>query len=53
MSVASNAALAYLTLVVAFSNFSLQWINWAPHILIEVGQREFEVSLVVPFPMPD
>jgi hypothetical protein len=53
ISVASNAALAYLALVVAFSDCGLLQIDWAPRILIEVGQREFEVSPAVPFPIPD
>jgi hypothetical protein len=47
-SIAANAALAYLALVVAFSDRSLLQISWAPCILIEVGEKEFEVSPVDP-----
>ena len=53
ISVASNAALAYLALVVAFSDRGLLRLNWAPRILIEVGKKEFEVSPVVPVQIPD
>jgi hypothetical protein len=42
--VAQNAALAYLALITAFAEKDLLQIDWAPRLLIEVGNREFEVS---------
>jgi hypothetical protein len=42
--VARNAALAYLAVITAFAEKGLLQIDWAPRLLIEVGNREFEVS---------
>jgi hypothetical protein len=42
--VARNAALAYLALITAFAEKGLLQIDWAPRLLIEVGNQEFEVS---------
>jgi hypothetical protein len=42
--VARNAALAYLALITAFAEKGLLQIDWAPRLLIEVRNREFEVS---------
>jgi hypothetical protein len=41
---ASNAALAYLALITAFSQKGLLQVDWAPRLLIEAGGLEFEVS---------
>ncbi|GFZ44318.1 hypothetical protein JCM24511_02040 [Saitozyma sp. JCM 24511] len=40
-----NAALAYLALITAFVEKGLLQIDWAPRLLIEVGDREFEINL--------
>jgi hypothetical protein len=42
--VAQNAVLAYLALMTAFAEEGLLQIDWAPRLLIEVGNRDFEVS---------
>jgi hypothetical protein len=42
--IARNAALAYLALITAFAEKGLLQIDWAPRLLIEVGNRGFEVS---------
>ena len=42
--VARNAALAYLALITAFAEKGLLQIDWAPRLLIEAGNREFEAS---------
>jgi hypothetical protein len=44
--VAHNAALAYLALIIAFSDRGLLEVAWAPRLLIEVDNQEFEVSPV-------
>ncbi|RSH95819.1 hypothetical protein EHS25_000912 [Saitozyma podzolica] len=43
--VARNAALAYLALITAFAEKGLLQIDWAPRLLIEVGNGEFEINL--------
>jgi hypothetical protein len=43
-AVAHNAATAYLALIVAFSDRGLLEVAWAPRLLIEVDNQEFEVS---------
>jgi hypothetical protein len=42
--IARNAALAYLALITAFAEKGLLQIDRAPRVLIEVGNRGFEVS---------
>ncbi|RSH83671.1 hypothetical protein EHS25_005575 [Saitozyma podzolica] len=42
---ARNAALAYLALITAFAEKGLLQIDWAPRLLIEVGNREFGINL--------
>jgi hypothetical protein len=39
-----NAALAYLALITGFAEKGLLHVDWAPRLVIEVGEREFEVS---------
>jgi hypothetical protein len=43
---ARNASLAYLALMHAFAAEGLLQLAWAPHLVFDLGEQEYEVSQV-------
>jgi hypothetical protein len=41
-----NASLAYLAMMHAFAGEGLLQLTWAPRLVIDLGEKEFEVSLL-------
>jgi hypothetical protein len=41
-----NASLAYLAMMHAFAGEGLLKLTWAPRLVIDLGEKEFEVSLL-------
>ena len=45
---AKNAAIAYRALITGFVEGGMMEIEWVPRLVIEVGDREFEVRITDP-----
>ena len=43
---AHNASLAYLAMMQAFAEEGLLRLAWAPRLVIDLGEKEFEVCLL-------